>query len=177
MYCGFYLHARFAIIGHALLLFTSIKRLLKKNPRLRRFSGFRFCQQRPSVLPSMEERMCQKQISTIQHSHQQTDTVQTANCHRCKMCSSFSSSSSSSSISSSSSNISSSSGHDTQKQLPRQSSDKKSSGSCFIQQHLQSMFGLLRREETLKMVGNLSLQSASCFKRFLNRKIFYLAGC
>ncbi|XP_065209063.1 protein phosphatase Slingshot [Planococcus citri] len=103
----------------------------------------------------MEERMCQKQVSTIQHSQQQTDIVQTANCHRCKMCSSFSSSSSSSSISSSSSNISSLSGHDTHKQLPRQSSDKKSSGSCFIQQHLQSMFSLLRREETLKMAVRL----------------------
>ena len=115
-----------------------------------------------SIQKSMEEKMCQQTKTfpkpQIHHFNEQS-TPRLMNCHRCNMCSSYSSSpslSSTSGCSSTSSSslsivsspvISSSDSHSS-----RRSRDKKSSSSCFIQQHLQSMFSLLRREETLKMV-------------------------
>ncbi len=112
------------------------------------------------VLPSMEEKMCQQRKSISKHTqtkylYQQSQHHQASGFHQCKMCSSFSSfASSSSSLSSSASSSSSScSLSSTIKDIHhRQSADKKNNNGCFIRQHWQSMFSLLRREETLKMV-------------------------
>lgn len=127
-----------------------------------------FCQLRPhSVQPSMEEKMCQQTKSFSKPSQTnylyRQSSQRSTSCHQCNMCSSFSSSplsTASGSSSSSTSSLSTSSApmlstsNDTRysRRLSQQSFDKKTGGGCFIQQHLQSMFGLLRREETLKMV-------------------------
>lgn len=104
-----------------------------------------------AIQPSMEEKMCQQRKSTSKHTqtkHLYQQSPHLPGCHQCKICSSFSAtSSSSSSISSTSSSMSFSKDNSR-----RSSLDKKNNG-CFIQQHLQSMFNLFRREETLKMVS------------------------
>lgn len=127
-----------------------------------------YCQIRlRSILLSMEEEMCQQTKSfskTTQQNYLYRQSSQhSTRCHQCNMCSSFSSSpsstttsssssSSTSSLSTASSPVSTSKNPRYPKRSSHQSFDKKMGGGCFIQQHLQSMFALLRREETLKMV-------------------------